>query len=109
MAKNSIFPRARWKLRKSLLMENRMSSASSPRAGDCLPSIFKAGPGPPPHLSRPLDANDVFVITSLGPQATLYAGNQLKNVMLGDQKITSTAAGSGLPALTDQNRVLKYG
>jgi serine/threonine protein kinase len=70
---------------------------------------FQARPGAPPQLSRPLDANDVFVITSLGPQATLYAGNQLKNVMLGDQKITSTAAGSGLPALTDQNRVLKYG
>jgi len=69
---------------------------------------FQANPGQRPKVSS-LDANDVFVIASLGAEATIYGGNQLKNVTLGDQKIAVTASGTELPALTDQNRTLKYG
>lgn len=68
---------------------------------------FQAIPGAQPKLSA-LAANDVFAITSLGSDATIYGGNQLKDVSLANQKIAVAATGTALPALTDQNRLLKY-
>jgi serine/threonine protein kinase len=79
-----------------------------PKGGRPFTINFQSSPGQRPKISS-LDTNDVFVITSLGPEATVYGGNQVRNVVLGDQRIAVTATGTDLPALTDQNRTLKYG
>jgi serine/threonine protein kinase len=55
-----------------------------------------------------LDANDVFVIASLGNRAKLYGGTQLKNVHMGDRSIAVSALGSEL-ALTEQSHEIVFG
>jgi len=55
-----------------------------------------------------LDASDVFAITSLGSQATLYGGSQLKNARLGDQPITVSPSGTDM-RLSDQNHEFVFG
>ena len=54
------------------------------------------------------DANDLFLIASLGSSAKLYAGNLVKNVRLGDQNVAVSPSGANL-SLSEQNREIKFG
>ena len=54
------------------------------------------------------DANGLFLITSLGTSAKLYAGNVLKNVRLGDQPVAVSPSGADL-SLSEQTRDIKFG
>ncbi len=68
---------------------------------------LKAVPGALPQVDA-FDAKGLFLITSLGDGAKLYAGSQLKNVRLGDQSIAATPSGADL-SLSEQNREVKFG
>jgi tetratricopeptide (TPR) repeat protein len=68
---------------------------------------LKAVPGALPQVDG-FDAKGLFLITSLGDIAKLYAGNQLKNVRLGDQSIAASPSGAEL-SLSEQNREVKFG
>jgi tetratricopeptide (TPR) repeat protein len=68
---------------------------------------LQALPGALPQVDA-FDAKGLFLITSLGNRAKLYAGNQLKNVRLGDQSIAGSPSGADL-TLSDQNREVKFG
>jgi hypothetical protein len=68
---------------------------------------LKAVPGALPQVDA-FDAKGLFLITSLGNKAKLYAGNQLKNVRLGDESIAGSPSGADL-SLSDQNREVKFG
>ena len=68
---------------------------------------LRAVPGSPPQVHA-FDAKGLFLITSLGNRAKLYAGNQLKNVRLGDQNIAVSSSGVDL-SLSEQNSEVKFG
>lgn len=68
---------------------------------------LQAVPGALPQVDA-FDAKGLFLITSLGDRAKLYAGSQLKNVRLGDQTIAGSPSGADL-SLSDQNREVKFG
>jgi len=68
---------------------------------------LQAVPGALPQVDA-FDAKGLFLITSLGNRAKLYAGNQLKNVRLGDQSIAGSPSGADL-SLSEQNREVKFG
>jgi tetratricopeptide (TPR) repeat protein len=68
---------------------------------------LQAVPGSVPPVNT-FDAKGQFLITSLGSQAKVYAGNQLKNVRLGDQNIAVSASGADL-RLSEQNSEVKFG
>lgn len=68
---------------------------------------LQAVPGALPQVDT-FEAKGLFLITSLGNKAKLYAGNQLKNVRLGDQSIAGSPSGTDL-SLSDQNREVKFG
>jgi serine/threonine-protein kinase len=68
---------------------------------------LQAVPGALPQVDA-FDAKGLFLITSLGNRAKLYAGNQLKNVRLGDQSIAGSPSGADL-SLSDQDREVKFG
>ena len=67
----------------------------------------QAVPGSLPQVNA-FDAKGLFLITSLGNRAKLYAGNQLKNVRLGDQSIAVSSSGADL-SLSEQNSEVKFG
>ncbi|HTT22298.1 MAG TPA: protein kinase [Candidatus Sulfotelmatobacter sp.] len=70
---------------------------------------FQATVGQRPRVNA-LNASDMFVISSLGANATLYAGQSLKNVRIGNQTVDAVStSGVDLPALTDQAHELQYG
>jgi len=64
-----------------------------------------------PEGSRPrvtsLDANDLFVVTTLGNAATIYSGNQLKSVRVGDQTIAVNQSGNDFNIA--DNSEIRYG
>jgi serine/threonine protein kinase len=68
---------------------------------------LQAVPGALPQVDT-FDAKGLFLITSLGNSAKLYAGSQLKNVRLGDQSIAGSPSGAEL-SLSEQNREVKFG
>ncbi len=68
---------------------------------------LQAVPGALPQVDA-FDAKGLFLITSLGSRAKLYAGSQLKNVRLGDESIAGSPSGADL-TLSDQNREVKFG
>jgi hypothetical protein len=68
---------------------------------------LRAVPGSLPQVNA-FDAKGLFLITSLGNRAKLYAGNQLKNVRLGDQNIAVSSSGADL-SLSEQNSEVKFG
>ena len=68
---------------------------------------LQAVPGALPQVDT-FDAKGLFLITSLGNKAKLYAGSQLKNVRLGDQSLAGSPSGADL-SLSDQNREVKFG
>jgi len=68
---------------------------------------LQAMPGALPQVDT-FDAKGLFLITSLGNKAKLYAGNQLKNVRLGDESVAGSPSGADL-SLSDQNREIKFG
>jgi eukaryotic-like serine/threonine-protein kinase len=68
---------------------------------------LQATPGALPQVDT-FDAKGLFLITSLGNSAKLYAGSQLKNVRLGDQSIAVSPSGADL-SLSEQNREVKFG
>jgi hypothetical protein len=68
---------------------------------------LQAVPGALPQVDT-FDAKGLFLITSLGNKAKLYAGSQLKNVRLGDESIAGSPSGADL-SLSDQNREVKFG
>ena len=68
---------------------------------------LQAVPGSPPQVNA-FDAKGLFLITSLGSKAKLYAGNQVKNVRLGDQNIAVSPSGADL-SLSEQNSEIKFG
>jgi len=55
-----------------------------------------------------LDAPDLFAVSSLGTQATWYAGSQLANPRFGDQSVAVNPSGVSLK-LSDQVHELYYG
>jgi len=55
-----------------------------------------------------LDANELFVITSMGNSAKLYGASHLQNVRFGDQVIPLTRSGSDL-TLSEQNHEVVFG
>jgi serine/threonine-protein kinase len=70
---------------------------------------FQAIPGTRPKLSS-LDAKDLFVISSLESDATVYSSSPLKKALLGGQQVANvTSSGTDLPPLTEQNHELQYG
>jgi serine/threonine protein kinase len=68
---------------------------------------LQAVPGSIPQV-KTFDANGLFLITSLGDSAKLYAGSQLKNVRLGEQNIAVSPSGVDLN-LSEQNKEVKFG
>jgi tetratricopeptide (TPR) repeat protein len=68
---------------------------------------LRAVPGSLPQVIA-FDAKSLFLISSLGNRAKLYAGNQLKNIRLGDQNITVSSSGADL-SLSEQNSEVKFG
>jgi Tfp pilus assembly protein PilF len=68
---------------------------------------LQAVPGALPQVDA-FEAKGLFLITSLGSRAKLYAGSQLKNVRLGDQSIAASPSGAEL-SLSEQNREVKFG
>jgi len=68
---------------------------------------LQAVPGSLPQVNA-FDAKGLFLITSLGSGARLYAGNQLKNVRLGDQNIAVSSSGTDL-SLSETNSEFKFG
>lgn len=66
----------------------------------------KATVGGQPQVTA-LDANDVFAITSLGNQATVYVGKQLKNFQIGGQNTPVDPSGTPL-TLSSQNQELGF-
>jgi len=68
---------------------------------------LQAVPGSVPQVNG-FDANDLFVITTLGTNAKLYSGKSLKNIRLGDQNVAASASGADL-SLSEQNRDIKFG
>jgi tetratricopeptide (TPR) repeat protein len=68
---------------------------------------LQAVPGSLPEVNA-FNAKGLFLITSLGNRAKLYAGNQLKNVRLGDQSIAVSSSGADL-SLSEQNSEVKFG
>jgi len=68
---------------------------------------LQAAPGSLPQVNA-FDAKGLFLITSLGSSAKLYAGNQLKNVRLGDQNIAVSSSGADL-SLSEKNSEVKFG
>ncbi|MBO0911660.1 MAG: PEGA domain-containing protein, partial [Acidobacteria bacterium] len=90
---------------QALAPDDRMHRLTVPVAGGkSLEIEFKASTGARPQL-RSFDANGVFVITSLGSQATIYGA--AKTVHLGDQAIAVNPAGTDF-TFSDQNNVLKF-
>jgi serine/threonine protein kinase len=55
-----------------------------------------------------LDAPDLFAVSSLGTQATWYAGSQLANARFGEQSVAVNPSGVSL-TLSDQDHELHYG
>jgi serine/threonine-protein kinase len=68
---------------------------------------FQAVPGSRPQVTA-LDANDVFVVTSLGNTANVYGGSLLRSVRIGDQTVTVLPSGTDLD-LSEQNREISFG
>ena len=68
---------------------------------------LQAVPGSVPQVTG-FDANGLLLITSLGTNAKLYAGNLLKNVRLGEQNVAVSAAGTDL-SLSQGNSEIKFG
>ena len=68
---------------------------------------LQATPGSPPQVTA-FDVNGLFLITSLGSNARVYAGNFLKNVRLGDQNIAVSPAGADL-SLREDSSEIKFG
>jgi hypothetical protein len=68
---------------------------------------LQAVPGVLPQVDA-FDAKGLFLITSLGDRAKLYAGSQLKNVRFGDQSIAVSPSGADM-GLSEQNREVKFG
>ena len=68
---------------------------------------LRALPGSPPQVNA-FDANGLFLITRLGTNAKLYAGNLLKNVRLGNQNVAVSPSGADL-SLSEENSEIKFG
>jgi serine/threonine protein kinase len=68
---------------------------------------FQANPGERPHLS-PINSKDLIIISSFGPAATIYGGERLKNVALGEAHPVLSNAGTDLPPITGQSNELTY-
>jgi hypothetical protein len=68
---------------------------------------FEALAGSAPQV-KAFDADDLFLIASLGSTAKLYAGNLVKNVRFGDQNVALTPAGSDL-SLSEQSHEVRIG
>ncbi len=68
---------------------------------------LQAAPGSVPQVNA-FDANGLFLITSLGSNAKVYAGNFLKNVRLGDQNVAVTPSGADL-RLSEDNSEIRFG
>ncbi len=67
---------------------------------------FQAAPGSRPRVTA-LDANDVFVVTSLGNTANVYGNNLLTSVRIGDQTVPVLPSGADLD-LSEQNREISF-
>jgi len=68
---------------------------------------LQVAPGAVPQV-KAFDANGLFLITSLGSNAKVYAGNFLKNVRLGDQSVAVSPSGADL-GLSEGNSELRFG
>jgi serine/threonine-protein kinase len=68
---------------------------------------FQAVAGSPPQV-KTFVVKDMFLMTSLGGSAKLYAGDFLKDVRVGDQKLTVSPSGTDL-SLSAQNHEIKFG
>ncbi|HEY6338966.1 MAG TPA: protein kinase [Candidatus Sulfotelmatobacter sp.] len=68
---------------------------------------LQAAPGSLPQVGA-FDANGLFLITSLGGTARLYAGSQLRKVLFADQSIAVSSSGTDL-TLSDQAAEIKFG
>lgn len=68
---------------------------------------FHAAVGEAPEV-KAFNANDLFLIASLGSNAKLYAGNLVRNISFGDQSVAIGPGGADL-SLSDQARELKFG
>ena len=68
---------------------------------------LEAVPGSPPQVDT-FDATGLFLITSLGSSAKLYAGNSLKDVRLGGQNVEVSPSGADL-SLSQENNEIKFG
>ncbi len=64
-------------------------------------------PGGQPKVTA-FDGDNVFIVTSLGTQATWYGGSQLKNTRVGDQTVEVNPSGTPI-SLTEQNHELYFG
>ena len=65
---------------------------------------LQAQPGTQPRVTS-LNAAELLVIASLGGNATVYGGNQIKGARLGDKNIVVTPAGTDI-AIDEQNHEL---
>jgi tetratricopeptide (TPR) repeat protein len=68
---------------------------------------FQAAAGSRPQVTA-LDANDLFVVTSLGNSAKVYGGKLLKSVRFGDRDVAVSPSGTDFD-LSEQNHEIKFG
>jgi len=68
---------------------------------------MQAAPAAQPKITT-LEGEDLFVVTSLGNQATWYGDSQIKNPRIGDRRVALSPSGAGL-TLSEQNHQLYFG
>jgi serine/threonine-protein kinase len=68
---------------------------------------FQATAGSSPQVTASV-TNDFLVVTSLGKGATVYGGNLLRRVRIGDQTVPVLSSGADLN-LTEQSREISFG
>jgi serine/threonine protein kinase len=64
-------------------------------------------PGQRPVL-EPITARDMIVVSSLGSSATIYGGEQLQNVAMGQNKIVLKNSGTDLPPISEEQNQIDY-
>jgi serine/threonine protein kinase len=72
---------------------------------------FQASPGQQPTLTQienPASIKDVLIVASLGPNASIYAGDQVKNPEIGGQAVTLGTSAYEITQISDHNNVLTY-
>lgn len=68
---------------------------------------LRAVVGSPPQVDA-FDTSGLFLITSLGTNAKLYAGTFLKSVRIGDQNVSVTSSGADM-TLNESHSEIKFG